>query len=277
MEKKVIPKTIKKETLNSINTKSKKKSNEQNYNIIYVEVESKSSNEIKKLNEKYESVLENYNSIIENYDNYLKLFNEKRNYTNNLITYINKNTNKENHISKNIKEYLKSIELLTNECNKMTDKVNIIIGHSKAKKTKFINAKPFESMTKEINYYQNLINYLNPYLEKTKELYCKLLEYQKNIIKDENFPISKAHKKIIYNKIKVFKYAESHKNYFENINKDESCIICLEEFNSEDIIKKLFCGHIFHENCLNAWIIKSVICPICKYNMKIELINYKLI
>ena len=57
----------------------------------------------------------------------------------------------------------------------------------------------------------------------------------------------------------------------------ETCIICLGEFNSEDKIKKFFCGHIFHENCLNAWINKSVTCPMCKYNIKNELINYKLI
>ena len=277
MEKKGISKNIKKERFNDINSKKKKNNKEQIYNIINIEVESKSSAEIKKLNEKYESVLEKYNSIIEDYDNYLKLFNEKRNYTNNLINYINKNINKENQTSKNIKEYIKFIEILKNECNKMTDKANITIGLNKAKKIKFINKKPIDSLTKEINYYQNLINCLNPYLEKTKEFYNKLLEYQKNIIKDDNFPISEPHKKIIYSKLKVFKYAELYKNYFDNINKDESCIICLEVYKSEDLIKKLFCGHIFHEVCLNAWIIKSVICPICKYNMKIELINYKLI
>ena len=258
-------------------TKKKSIFDDKNYNIINIEVESKSSEEIKKLNEKYELAVENYNYIIEEYNNYLNALNEKRNYTNNLITYINKNKNKENPPSKEIIANIKNIEILTNDINKITDKANITIGHIKAKKIKFIDKKPIESFNKEINYYQNLINSANPFLEKTKEIFNKLLEYQKNIIKDESFPISKAHKKIIYSKMKVFKYAELYKNYNENINKEETCVICLGEFNSEDIIKKFFCGHIFHENCLNAWIIKSVVCPTCKYNIKNELINYKFI
>ena len=247
------------------------------YNIIKIEVESKNSKEINDLNKKYESTLEKYNQIIKEYDNYLASFNEKRNYTNNLIVYINKNINKENGISKDIKINIKNIELLTNECNKITDKANLSIGHIKAKKLKFIDKKPIESFNREIIHYQNLINSIIPFLEKAKEMFNKLLEYQKNIIKDETFPISKSHKKLIFSKMKVFKYAELYKNYSDNINKEETCIICLEEFNSEDIIKKFFCGHIFHENCLNCWINKSVICPVCKYNIKNELINYKLI
>ena len=116
-----------------------------------------------------------------------------------------------------------------------------------------------------------------PFLEKTKIIFDKLLQYQKNIIEDETFPISKSHKKIIYEKMKSFKYAELYKNYSENIKKEEMCIICLGEFNSEDIIKKIFCEHIFHESCLKTWINQSVKCPICKYNIKRELMNYKLI
>ena len=250
---------------------------DKNVNIIKIEVESKSSEEIKKLNEKYESTLEKYYQIIEEYSNYLNAINNKRNYTNNLIIYLNKNISKENRPSNNIKENIKNIEILTNECNKITDKANINIGHIKAKKIKFIDKKPIESFNKEIIHYENLINYTIPFLEKTQEIYNKLLECQKNIIKDESFPISKEHKKIIFGKMKVFKYSELYKNYSENINKEDTCIICLGEFKSEDTIKKYFCGHIFHENCLNAWIVKSVVCPMCKYNIKNELINYKLI
>ena len=184
---------------------------------------------------------------------------------------------KGNLSSNNIKNNIKNIENIANEVNKITEKANIVLGHIKVKKIKFIEKKPIESFNKEIIYYQNLINSAKPFVEKIKELLNKLLEYQKNIIKDESFPISKKHKKLIYDKMKVFKYAELYKNYGENINKEETCIICLGEFKSEDIIKKFFCGHIFHENCLNSWIIKSVVCPICKYNIKNKLIKYKLI
>ncbi len=258
---------------------AKKKSifQDKNYNIINVEVISNSPEEIKKLNEKYEKIIEKYTKIYEEYNNYLNAFNEKRNYTNNLINYINKNINKENPPSKEIKTNLKNIENLTNECNKITDKANINISHIKVKKVKFIESKPIESFNKEIIYYQNLINTINPFLEKTKEIFDKFLKCQKDIIEDETFPISKVHKKLIYDKMKVFKYGELYKNYSENINKEETCIICLGDFKSEDIIKKFFCGHIFHDNCLKDWINQSVKCPICKYDIKRELMNYKLI
>ena len=248
-----------------------------NYNIINIEVISKSSEEVKQLNEKYEKTIEKYIIINDEYNNYLSTLNEKRNYTNNLINYINKNINKENPPSKNIKTNIKNIENLTNECNKITDKANISIAHIKAKKIKFIESKPIESFNKEIIYYQNLINSMIPFLEKTKIIFDKLLQYQKNIIEDETFPISKSHKKIIYEKMKSFKYAELYKNYSENIKKEEMCIICLGEFNSEDIIKKFFCEHIFHESCLKVWINQSLKCPICKYDIKRELMNYKFI
>lgn len=275
---------ISKKNNNNINSKfnienNKKKNifHDKNYNIINIEVENISSDEIEQLNKKYEKTLKKYNNIIEEYNNYLNELNKKTNYTYNLTTYFNKNMNKGNLFSKNIQNNIKSIEIIIDECNKITEKAYIFLGHNKVKKIKFIEKKPIESFNKHIIYFQNLINSATPFLGKIKELFNKLFEYQKNIINDESFPISKKHKKLIYDKMKVFKYAELYKNYGENIYKEVNCIICLGEFKSEDIIKKFFCGHIFHEKCLNAWIIKSVVCPICKYNIKNELINYKLI
>ena len=277
MEKNIMKDNKKKSKFNINVTKKKSIFDNKNYNIINVEVISNSSEEVKKLNEKYEKTIEKYTIINDEYNNYLITLNEKRNYTNNLINYINKNINKENPPSKDIKINIKNIENLTNECNKITDKANINIAHIKAKKVKFIKNKPIESFNREIIYYQNLINSMIPFLEKTKIIFDKLLQFQKNIIEDETFPISKSHRKIIYDKMKSFKYAELYKNYSENIKKEEICIICLGEFNSEDIIKKFFCEHIFHESCLKAWINQSVKCPICKYDIKRELMNYKLI
>lgn len=277
MEKNIMKDNKKKSKFNINVTKKKSIFDNKNYNIINVEVISNSSEEVKKLNEKYEKTIEKYTIINDEYNNYLITLNEKRNYTNNLINYINKNINKENPPSKDIKININNIENLTNECNKITDKANINIAHIKAKKVKFIKNKPIESFNREIIYYQNLINSMIPFLEKTKIIFDKLLQFQKNIIEDETFPISKSHRKIIYDKMKSFKYAELYKNYSENIKKEEICIICLGEFNSEDIIKKFFCEHIFHESCLKAWINQSVKCPICKYDIKRELMNYKLI
>ena len=66
----------------------------------------------------------------------------------------------------------------------------------------------------------------------------------------------------------------------------ESCIICLEDFKSDEEIKALEnldknafekmetsileCGHKFHRKCISDWLKKEENCPICrmKFNLK---------
>ena len=33
-----------------------------------------------------------------------------------------------------------------------------------------------------------------------------------------------------------------------------SCTICLEDFEQHSICKKIFCGHIYHEKCIEPWL-----------------------
>jgi hypothetical protein len=52
------------------------------------------------------------------------------------------------------------------------------------------------------------------------------------------------------------------------VNKEfdnNECIICLEDMKVGDKIRILECGHIYHYDCINAWIRKkgSINCPIC--------------
>lgn len=42
----------------------------------------------------------------------------------------------------------------------------------------------------------------------------------------------------------------------------EICCICLDKLNNN--IKTLPCGHKFHINCLNEWILSNPTCPICR-------------
>jgi len=49
-----------------------------------------------------------------------------------------------------------------------------------------------------------------------------------------------------------------------NIN----CTICLEEFKEENLVIKLKCLHLFHQNCAQEWFEKNILkpnCPICNY------------
>jgi hypothetical protein len=55
------------------------------------------------------------------------------------------------------------------------------------------------------------------------------------------------------------------KKYLETDKKFNECIICLEDFNDEDIVKELPCIHVYHINCINKWLSQnSNKCPVCK-------------
>lgn len=59
--------------------------------------------------------------------------------------------------------------------------------------------------------------------------------------------------------LKVEKFNEtSHQN--ENLG----CQICHLEFQPQDKICILFCGDIFHENCIKFHFIKKTNCPVCR-------------
>lgn len=42
------------------------------------------------------------------------------------------------------------------------------------------------------------------------------------------------------------------------------CRICFEKLTDRCFIRKLFCGHYYHAQCINKWIIIKSCCPICR-------------
>ncbi|KAL4867326.1 hypothetical protein BDV12DRAFT_186739 [Aspergillus spectabilis] len=43
------------------------------------------------------------------------------------------------------------------------------------------------------------------------------------------------------------------------------CVICMEDFDGDDSIRALICGHIFHATCLDPWFTtRQARCPLCK-------------
>lgn len=46
----------------------------------------------------------------------------------------------------------------------------------------------------------------------------------------------------------------------------ETCAVCLDDFSTEDVVRKLMCGHIFHLNCINVWSKQNTTCCLCKHN-----------
>uniref|UniRef100_T1H6L1 RING-type domain-containing protein n=1 Tax=Megaselia scalaris TaxID=36166 RepID=T1H6L1_MEGSC len=41
------------------------------------------------------------------------------------------------------------------------------------------------------------------------------------------------------------------------------CVICMIEFVTGDQIRYLPCLHIYHMNCIDDWLIRSLCCPSC--------------
>lgn len=55
------------------------------------------------------------------------------------------------------------------------------------------------------------------------------------------------------------------KKYIETDKKFNECVVCLEDFDNEDIIKELPCRHLYHVKCIDKWLSQnSNKCPVCK-------------
>ncbi|KAL2939785.1 RING-H2 finger protein ATL56, partial [Bienertia sinuspersici] len=50
----------------------------------------------------------------------------------------------------------------------------------------------------------------------------------------------------------------------------ETCPICLDNVMEGDICRVLpSCKHVFHLNCVDKWILKSPVCPVCRSSVKL--------
>ena len=42
------------------------------------------------------------------------------------------------------------------------------------------------------------------------------------------------------------------------------CTICLENLIEGDEVRRLKCGHVFHAECIDSWLVKVAACPLCR-------------
>ncbi|XP_021296630.1 E3 ubiquitin-protein ligase RING1-like [Herrania umbratica] len=45
------------------------------------------------------------------------------------------------------------------------------------------------------------------------------------------------------------------------------CIVCLEEFEEGEILKRLPCLHHYHGDCIIPWLRIRATCPLCRYEL----------
>ena len=54
----------------------------------------------------------------------------------------------------------------------------------------------------------------------------------------------------------------------QEVRRAGTCTICLLELNENQSLRKLVCNHIFHEDCLFAWVGRhEANCPVCRRNL----------
>ncbi|KAF0971853.1 hypothetical protein FDP41_010076 [Naegleria fowleri] len=50
----------------------------------------------------------------------------------------------------------------------------------------------------------------------------------------------------------------------------QSCAVCLCEFEENDLLTRMPCGHVFHKDCIMPWIKDHNSCPTCRYELATE-------
>ena len=105
---------------------------------------------------------------------------------------------------------------------------------------------------------QEIIEQLYP--DPDKMTYEQLLELEEKVGN-----VSKGLNKAQIKKIPRFIY---QKNLFKGI--DNKCVVCQYEFKNGENITKLTCGHIFHTDCVDTWLSKNKICPMCQKEIIIK-------
>ncbi|KAI3957765.1 hypothetical protein MKX01_007596 [Papaver californicum] len=63
-----------------------------------------------------------------------------------------------------------------------------------------------------------------------------------------------------------FLYSEAKLQTKHSTTVDGSCCsICLADYNSTDVVRLLpDCGHLFHQKCVDQWLLQHPTCPICR-------------
>ena len=44
---------------------------------------------------------------------------------------------------------------------------------------------------------------------------------------------------------------------------ETSCAVCLSDFERDAVLRRLPCGHCFHRSCIDKWLKRNKVCPLC--------------
>jgi len=59
-------------------------------------------------------------------------------------------------------------------------------------------------------------------------------------------------------------------NVRRELKDDVQCSICIEDFVSGEILRRLRCLHHFHKSCVDEWLARRADCPVCRLSIVSE-------
>ncbi|KAK4872148.1 hypothetical protein RN001_016272 [Aquatica leii] len=68
----------------------------------------------------------------------------------------------------------------------------------------------------------------------------------------------------IVHKIINFIDRYSVRMYSKQCDCNEKCVVCMYNYQEHEHLRKLQCNHKFHRKCVDEWLVKSYLCPICR-------------
>jgi E3 ubiquitin-protein ligase RNF115/126 len=56
---------------------------------------------------------------------------------------------------------------------------------------------------------------------------------------------------------------------------EKDCSVCKDTFNTEEIVVKMPCKHLFHEDCIVPWLKMHNSCPTCRHELPTDDMDYE--
>ncbi|NXI39752.1 RN128 ligase, partial [Galbula dea] len=44
----------------------------------------------------------------------------------------------------------------------------------------------------------------------------------------------------------------------------DACVVCIEQYKPNEVVRILTCNHLFHKSCIDPWLLEHRTCPMCK-------------
>lgn len=113
----------------------------------------------------------------------------------------------------------------------------------------------------EVAFYINIVAYSFIGLGLLLIILVIIIAMRVNEVQREEAGAVPADSQSIAEKTYVQKISQMAKEILETA---PNCMICMEDYELEDQIRKLGCGHFYHEACIDEWLRRSKLCPYCR-------------